>query len=160
MHPPHVRAEALALVDEGLNDCEISRRTGIPRGTMREWRRPTNKRKTVTEVCPRCWRAAMRMWFTTDDYAELLAFYLGDGCVSEGARTARLRIALDAKYPRIIADIQALLGRCFPSNPVGIVEAHGGSMVFVSLYSTHLACLFPQHGPGRKHERAIALEPW
>lgn len=23
-----------------------------------------------------------------------------------------------------------------------------------------LACLFPQHGPGRKHERAIVLEEW
>lgn len=41
MHPPHVRAAALALVDQGLNDCEISRRLGIPRGTIRDWRRPT-----------------------------------------------------------------------------------------------------------------------
>lgn len=24
----------------------------------------------------------------------------------------------------------------------------------------HWLCLFPQHGPGRKHERLIALEPW
>ncbi|WP_235530038.1 hypothetical protein [Nocardioides sp. Root151] len=24
----------------------------------------------------------------------------------------------------------------------------------------HWLCLFPQHGPGRKHERSIALEPW
>ena len=24
----------------------------------------------------------------------------------------------------------------------------------------HWPCLFPQHGPGRKHERPIALEPW
>jgi hypothetical protein len=31
MHPPHVRAAALALVEQGLNDCEISRRLGIPR---------------------------------------------------------------------------------------------------------------------------------
>jgi hypothetical protein len=27
-------------------------------------------------------------------------------------------------------------------------------------YSKHWPCLFPQHGPGRKHERQIALEPW
>jgi hypothetical protein len=31
-------ALALALVAEGLNDCEIGRRTGIPRGTIRDWR--------------------------------------------------------------------------------------------------------------------------
>lgn len=30
----------------------------------------------------------------------------------------------------------------------------------VSQYSKHWPCLFPQHGPGRKHERTIALEPW
>lgn len=35
MHPPEVRAEALALVEAGLNDCEISRRLGIPRGIHR-----------------------------------------------------------------------------------------------------------------------------
>lgn len=26
--------------------------------------------------------------------------------------------------------------------------------------SIHWTCLFPQHGPGRKHERPIILEPW
>jgi hypothetical protein len=31
MHPPEVRAQALALVEAGLNDCQISRRLGIPR---------------------------------------------------------------------------------------------------------------------------------
>jgi hypothetical protein len=26
--------------------------------------------------------------------------------------------------------------------------------------SKHWPCLFPQHGPGRKHERKIELEAW
>ncbi|WP_332262218.1 hypothetical protein [Kitasatospora mediocidica] len=26
--------------------------------------------------------------------------------------------------------------------------------------SKHWPCLFPQHGPGKKHERLIALAPW
>lgn len=30
----------------------------------------------------------------------------------------------------------------------------------VKVYSKHLPCLFPQHGPGKKHERLIALESW
>ncbi len=30
----------------------------------------------------------------------------------------------------------------------------------IKVYSKHLTCLFPQHGPGKKHERRIALEPW
>jgi hypothetical protein len=28
------------------------------------------------------------------------------------------------------------------------------------VHSNHLACLFPQHGPGLKHDREIALESW
>jgi hypothetical protein len=27
-------------------------------------------------------------------------------------------------------------------------------------HSVHWECLFPQHGPGRKHERSIALQDW
>jgi hypothetical protein len=57
------------------------------------------------------------MWFTPEDYAELLGFYLGDGCISSGPRTVRLRIALDLKYPQIIEAARALLARCFPQNP-------------------------------------------
>jgi hypothetical protein len=100
------------------------------------------------------------MRFTPEDYAELLAMYLGDGCISEGARTHRLRIALDGKYPGIIAHTRKLLGRYFPHNPVGVVQVYGGSMVYVSLYSRHLTCLFPQHAIGKKHERVLVLEPW
>jgi hypothetical protein len=160
MHPPEIRAKALALVAAGLNDCKISRRLGIPRRTILDWRRPTYVRRAVTEICPRCWQPAKPIRFTTDDYAELLAMYLGDGCISAAARTSRLRIALDTKYPRIIADAKALLSRCLPKNPIGEVIAHGGSMVFISVYCSHLPCLFPQHGPGMKHQRRIVLEPW
>ena len=30
----------------------------------------------------------------------------------------------------------------------------------VAAYSKHWPCRFPQHGPGRKHERTIELIPW
>ncbi len=30
----------------------------------------------------------------------------------------------------------------------------------VQSYWNHWPCLFPQHGPGRKHERALTLEDW
>jgi hypothetical protein len=160
MHAPEVRAEALALVEAGLNDCEISRRPGIPRGTIRDWRRPRYVRQSRDAVCPRCWRNAKPMRFTPPDYAELLGFYLGDGCISEGARSQRLRISLDAKYPEIIGSARELLERCFPRNRVDLVSFHEGTCVNVSVYSTHLGCLFPQHAPGVKHERRIILESW
>jgi hypothetical protein len=167
MHPPQVRTRVLDLVDAGHNDCQIARFTGVPRTTVRDMRtyreapRPRGRHPWLEmEVCLRCWSRVRRMRFTAADYAELLGLYLGDGCISERPRTSRLRIALDAKYPDIIRDAKRLLERVFPDNPVGLVEAHDGTMFFVSVYSTHLTCLFPQAGDGRKHERPIVLEDW
>ncbi len=100
------------------------------------------------------------MRFTPEDYAELLGFYLGDGYISEGARTQRLRITLDAKYPQLVARARDLLARCFPNNRADVVRYKKGNCFAVSVYSSHLGCVLPQHGPGRKHNRAINLEPW
>jgi hypothetical protein len=167
MHPPEVRAEALALVEAGLNDCEISRRLRIPRTTVRDmrWYRDSPRHRgkhptAITETCPRCWRPAKPIRFAREDYSALLGFYLGDGCISDLARTQRLRISLDTKYPGIIDAVQALLVRSFPHNPVDVIPYHDGACVNVSIHSRHLACAFPQHGPGKKHERRIELEPW
>jgi hypothetical protein len=160
MHPPEVREAALALIAAGYNDCEIARRTGVARTTIRDWRRPTYARTTELEICHRCWRPSRPMSFSPDDYAELLGLYLGDGWISAGARTYRLRIALDAGYPQILREAKALLARCFPANHVGNVSAEEGRMRSLSVYSSHLPCLFPQHGAGAKHARAIVLEDW
>jgi hypothetical protein len=158
MHPPYVREAALKLIAEGRNDCEVSRILGLPRTTIRDWRKPTYRRRTLIEHCPRCWQPARPIRFTSDDYAELLGLYLGDGHISEYPRTQRLRIALDRKYPRITCDARALLQRCFPRNSIDVVTAPG--CVHVSVYSSHLRCLFPQHGAGPKYERRILLESW
>lgn len=46
-----------------------------------------------------------------------------------------------------------------PGQRATIVSRKDNS-VDVVLCSKHWPCLFPQHGPGRKHHRRIALEPW
>lgn len=149
------------LIRLGLNDCAVSRRLGIPRSTVRDWRRPTYVRKTATMVCPRCWRQVLRPFHFADaDYAELFGLYLGDGHIVRTGRADRFRLFLDARYPTIVTDARELLERCFPDRRVGMFSAHGGTMKILSLYCTHLRCIFPQHGPGRKHERRIALESW
>lgn len=89
------------------------------------------------------------------DCAELLGLYLGDGHVTQQARTQRLRIFLDAKYPTIVSDAEALLRRCFPGNRVGRVVAHRGAMIVLRVHHGHLTCVLPQHGPGKKHDRPI-----
>jgi hypothetical protein len=75
-------------------------------------------------------------------------------------RSERLRLSRDAKYPGIVADAEALVRRAFPDCRVGRVITDGGSTVVLRVYQRHLSCLFPQHGPGKKHARAIVLENW
>jgi hypothetical protein len=100
------------------------------------------------------------MSFAPADYAFLLGMYLGDGNISRVGRTYSLRITLDARYPRIIDETAAVLRRCLHRNRVNCVTKDAGSAVVVVAHSVHLPCLFPQHGPGKKHERDVSLESW
>jgi len=164
VHSPAAREHAMRLLRAGHNDCEVARRTGIARTTIRDWRRPryvprsTTARGSVT--CPSCWLGGRPMAFTSDDYAELLGLYLGDGYLVRMARTWRFRLYLDSRHNQIVQDSRALLQRCFPHNEVGTVFGHEGRMTVLSVYSSHLPCVFPQHGEGMKHLRRIALEEW
>ena len=153
MHPPEVKQAALELIEAGVNDCETGRRLGVSRSTVKSWRDPKYQRRSdyTLATCPRCWRATKPVRFTDADYCQALALYLGDGWISTHPRTQRLRIALDEKYPGIIEETAALLRRCLPENAVDVVDKSRPGCVNVSVYSTHLTCLFPQHGPGRKH---------
>jgi hypothetical protein len=56
-------------------------------------------------------------------------------------RSERLRLSLDAKYPAIVAEAEALLRRVFPVCRVGRVIADGGSTVVLWVYHRHLSCL-------------------
>jgi hypothetical protein len=100
------------------------------------------------------------MCFTPADYSELLGLYLGDGHIVKLARTWKFRLFLDSRHGEIVADSRALLTRCFPGNAVGTVFGHEGRMTVLVVHSSHLRCLFPQHGAGMKHNRPIQLEPW
>jgi hypothetical protein len=162
MHPVQLREAALRLVAQGVNDCEIARRLGVPRATVRDWRKPryVPRAKRRYATCPRCWRSSPPIVFTDDDYAELLGLYLGDGHITQMERTQRLRLSLDAKYAVMNAEIEALLRRCFPQNRVGRTLVGRGNTLVLWVYNSHLSCLFPQTGPGRKHERPIGLEEW
>jgi len=161
VHSAETRERALDLIGTGLNDCEVARRLGIARSTVRDWRAPRYVAKPYAMTCPRCWRGVRRPFsFTDADYAELLGLYLGDGHIAMTGRSDRLRLFLDSAYGRIVAEAAALLERSFPGHPVGRTPAHGGSMTVLSVYCTHLRCLFPQHAAGKKHERPIVLEPW
>jgi hypothetical protein len=159
----------LSLVEGGLNDCEIGRRTGIPRGTIRDWRRGKTprgrhgaKRIPNGEMCQRCGHP--RHVFEAlpqTDYAYLLGLYLGDGCISAHRRQVfRLRITLDSKYGGIIEECRAAMAAVLPTSKVGVLRHLHQNSVEVSSFSRAWPCLFPQHGPGKKHLRTISLAPW
>ena len=71
---------------------------------------------------------------------------------------AALRISCDAAYPGIVADAEGVVKAVHPSRPTFRVRAPG--VTVVQSHWKHWPCLFPQHGPGRKHERPIVLEDW
>jgi hypothetical protein len=48
----------------------------------------------------------------------------------------------------------------WPEGKVSYVNRSGDGCVDVMMRSGHWPCLFPQHGPGRKHERLIKLRSW
>ena len=93
-------------------------------------------------------------------YAWLLGFYLGDGCVSNIGRSYQLRVVLDAAYPDVIDDcVTAVMLGVLP-RAVHVRPKRDMRAVVVEASSKRLPELFPQHGPGRKHERPIVLADW
>ena len=94
-------------------------------------------------------------------YAYILGMYLGDGDISRIGRTWRLRISLDMGWPGVTACCASALKALFPHNRVSLYRPDAVKrLVVASVYSNQLLCLFPQHGPGRKHGRRIELVPW
>ena len=119
MHPRYEVDRALSLVAEGLNDCEVSRRTGISRRTILDWRHGRAPHASWTRVaargpCPRC----------------------ESGPLDEPAYSSySLSIGATAGSREILAPTDCASWQHWP-------------------------CLFPQHGPGRKHHRSIVLDDW
>lgn len=150
----HVRS----LIAAGVNDCEISRQTGIPRPTIRDWRTRPPKQLRQPQAASACGIDHDFSALPPAAYSYLLGLYLGDGCISQHPRATRLRIVLDIKYPAIINRCREAMEFLMDGQYAGSVTKKG--CVEVSMYSQHWPCLFPQHGPGRKHNRRIALEPW
>lgn len=92
-------------------------------------------------------------------YAYLLGLYLGDGSITRGRRdVCALWIACSDDWPGLLAAARRAMSDVMPSSSVCCVKQPGCTMV--KGYSKHWPCLFPQHGPGRKHRRKIELEQW
>jgi hypothetical protein len=141
----------------GLNDCAIARQTGIPRTTVRDWRRRPQLRSRGS-----CESGCTVLDFSglpAHAYSYLLGLYLGDGYISRCRQVWCLRVTLDAKYPGIIDRCRAAIDVLMPGQRAATLQRTDGCTE-VLLYSKHWPCLFPQHGAGKKHLRPIRLAPW
>ena len=119
--------------------------------------RPSHARRArLQAACPICGVGELNARW----YSYLPGMYLGDGCISEGARKVfKLRIVLDNRYPGIIDECARAMIAVRPAHTkVGRVKKIGCTEV--CSYWKHWPCLFPQHGPGAKHLRPIELVPW
>lgn len=146
--------EVRRLVSRGIPDGEIARRTGVPGNTVGRWRRGAT---AAFGAAP-----PIRAWRPPDEfsYAYLLGMYLGDGCLSESRRRVVLRVVLDASYQGIVEEcavaMQLTIMACAPR----VYRLRRKEAFVVQAAGRRWLDAFPQHGPGRKHERPIALAPW
>jgi hypothetical protein len=147
------------LIAAGFNDCAIARQTGIPRRTVCDWRRKSPILVRFPTASSECGIDHDFAALPAQAYCYLLGIYLGDGCISRRPRAWQLRITLDAKYPEIIDRCRQAIDILMPGQRAAMLR-RSDNCVEVSLGSKHWPCLFPQHGPGKKHLRPIRLEPW
>ncbi|MFH9675778.1 transcriptional regulator [Streptomyces sp. NPDC017405] len=158
MYDIGTRERAVALVAQGRSLSSVSRETGISRYAIRSWQTRIEPVERAGKPCPR-FREEPGPPQDQPAYAYLLGLYLGDGCISAHRRGVYfLRVVLDTAWPGIIEACEAAVRAVRPDNSVFRVRRQG--CVAVSSASKHWPCLFPQHGPGKKHERPIVLEPW
>jgi hypothetical protein len=96
-----------------------------------------------------------------DAYAYVLGLYLGDGhLVCHTKSSAYLRITLDDRYPDVVCQASDALTDVLPDSPVRQYRFGTARRVILQACHPVLPFAFPQHGPGKKHERAIRLANW
>ena len=160
MHSRSRVEQALILHQQGIGARRIARHLSVPVSTVRDWLArsgPAHSRPgdpAVARCCPGGGLGLHEFELLTADYVYLLGLYLGDGCISQHRRGVyRLRLAVHAKYPGIV-DSAVRAMSAVRSNRVS-TQLRPQNYVEVSGYWKCWPWLFPQHGPGKKHERSL-----
>ena len=159
-HGTEVRQKALTLLRDGARNADVARHFNIPLGTVSYWKHVDRAKRgecpgRTPPSCPRCDGD-----LDSAAHSYLLGLYLGDGHIiqNRAMRAPSLSITCAEAHPGLMDECERGMRSVFPGNSVCRVRRKGCREV--KLYSMHLWCLFPQHGPGKKHERPIVLEPW
>ncbi|MFD7989973.1 helix-turn-helix domain-containing protein [Kitasatospora indigofera] len=156
-----LRDQAVALLRNGTPNAEVARHLRVPPGTIGNWKHhDLAKRGRLPErrqsTCLRCHGDPL----DGAAYSYLLGLYLGDGYIGQPKqhRTLSLAITCGNDWPGLMDEAEQAIRSVLPHNTPCRVRRIGCHDIKV--YSKHLACYFPQHGPGRKHERPIVLQDW
>ncbi|MFE2873431.1 MULTISPECIES: helix-turn-helix domain-containing protein [unclassified Embleya] len=159
MNNPDLRRQALALLQSGLSNHATARSLRVPRGTIGYWLHMDRSRRGELPArrgapCFRC----LDLDVDGPAYAYLLGLYLGDGHIVAHARSYSLSISCANAWPGLIRECANTITRVLPGSAADLVPRPG--CTDVKRYSRHWPCMFPQHGPGRKHDRPIILTCW
>jgi hypothetical protein len=151
------------MSDNGVSDRANAEIHEVAVKTIKRWRRqyqelglPRGQGFQPTP-CPRCDGAEL------DEvaYALLLGWYLGDGHIVAAKRGVyTLQIANDENYPELNQEIAATMRLVKPTASPCLRGSKTAGYVRIEVRWKHWPCLFPQHGPGRKHLRKIELADW
>ncbi|MGW6537205.1 helix-turn-helix domain-containing protein [Streptomyces sp. NPDC055051] len=160
-HGTEVRQRALTMLRGGARNADVAHDLNIPLGTVGYWKHMDRAKRgecpgRSVPVCPRCDGCELN----SSAYAYLLGLYLGDGHIvhNRAMRVPSLSISCTSTWPGLIDACVDAMQSVIPGNRATTVQRKGCKEIKISF--KHLPCLFPQHGPGRKHERRIALETW
>lgn len=158
------------LAEKGLNKCQISRETKIPRATIKTWllRGFCNKAYDKNglkigryeELNP---AKILESEEAQKAYSHILAVYLSDGHIIKMPHKEKLyKISLynDIKYPLNTKEWADNLQKILTKNRVLVYQRNGYNMKIVISYNQNLLLLFPQHGPGEKYTRKLELADW
>ncbi|MGZ9930340.1 helix-turn-helix domain-containing protein [Streptomyces sp. NC-S4] len=153
-----MREEAVLLLRRGVTNRVVAESLGVPRGTVGWWRHQDRKNRGEAYVppadCPRC----TELGLDRPAYAYLLGLYLGDGHIISKYKQHHLSIFCDAAWAGLVDAAEEAMHLVMRIPRISRRQRQG--CVEVQSHSTHWTCLFPQHGPGKKHERRITLEDW
>lgn len=142
---------------EGALPRIVASRLGVNTTTVYAWLHE-DAPELIGNPTLRCWRCRPQVEPDLAAYAELLGLYLGDGWLTQTPRGYWfLSIACCDDWPGLARDCEDVM-RAVLATSVCRVRRNGCHDV--KAYSQHWLCLFPQHGPGKKHARTITLQPW
>ncbi|WP_030985455.1 helix-turn-helix domain-containing protein [Streptomyces sp. NRRL WC-3744] len=156
MYDISTRKRALALVGQGRSLNSVSKEMGVSRHAITCWLsrlEPLSR----TPPCIRC-QEFPRIPEDPPAYAYLLGLYLGDGYIISKPRQHYLMVTCTASWPGLVDAAEDAMRRVLPEPSISRLARTG--CIDVKSYTKHWVCLLPQHGPGKKHERSITLEPW